>query len=177
MHRFCVATLITCTRLSLATSIASAQIPPLDLRSPILTPPVSIEKGRAAFYSFRLDGKIDEKGEGRGVLTLNPNPPEFDAFGTGLISSSKQKEVKINVSIHFVRSGRTQIEAGPPPEEWYLYRITSDKLPSPIGLSAPDRTLLSGRLLISGERERIISVVELRNPFPPRSDPLPAPPP
>ena len=173
MNRLTTAIVITCAVMGSTPLIATVPAPPLDLRSKILTPPVAIEKDAPPFHEIRLRGKIDDKGEGRGVLTFDPNAPTFDAFGTGRILGSGKQQVRLDVNIQFVRTGRTQIEAGPPPEQWYLYRITGDKLQTSIGLAAPDRKLLSGRLLIYDQDKKIKSVVKLSNPFPPGSRALP----
>jgi hypothetical protein len=132
-----------------------------------------MNKDAPAFYEIRLHGKIDDRGEGHGVLTLDPNAPTFDAFGTGMILNSKNQQVRLDVKIEFVRTGRTQIKAGLPPEEWNLYRVTGGKLQTPIGLATPNKKLLTGRLLIYDQGRIIKSVVELSNPFPPGSPPLP----
>ncbi|MDG2012604.1 MAG: Hint domain-containing protein [Pirellulaceae bacterium] len=163
----------TCVLVGSAPLIATAQAPSLDLRSQVLTPPIVINKDAPAFYEIRLRGEIDDKGEGRGVLILDPNAPTFDAFGTGLVLDSKNQQVRLDIKIEFVRTGRTRIKAGLPPKEWDLYRVTGVKLQAPIGLATPNKKLFSGRLLIYDQGRTIKSVVELSNPFPPGSPPLP----
>ena len=173
MNYLPTALIFICALVGSAPVIATAQAPSLDLRSEILTPPLAMNKDASAFYEIRLRGKIDDRGEEHGVLTLDPNAPTFDAFGTGRVLSSKNPQVRLDVKIEFIRTGRTQIKAGLPPEEWNLYRVTGSKLQTSIGLATPNKNLLSGRLLIYDQGGQVKSVVELSNPFPPGSRPLP----
>ncbi|NND96374.1 MAG: hypothetical protein HKN47_03480 [Pirellulaceae bacterium] len=156
-----------------AASIASAQTRPFDLRSEILTPSVKFDPRDPAFHEIRLRGQIDVNGDGQGTLTLDPNGPTFDDFGTGLMVRSTQQPLKLEVAIQFVRTGRTQIQAGPPPEQWHLYRIKNDQLKTSIGLAAPNRQLTSGRLLVYGPDNNIVSVIPLNRSFASDTPPLP----
>jgi hypothetical protein len=110
-------------------------------------------------------------GEGRGTLTLNPNPPEFDEFGDVLTGwESKPIDTKratlpvveLECSLEYVKSGRVE-RVNDAPATRQIYRITGPKIKSALFFTTAGPGLTSGRFLVHNAKGRVESVVELRD--------------
>jgi hypothetical protein len=122
-----------------------------------------------------LTAKVDEKGEGSGILTLDPTGlPAYDELGfptsidpaPAVKLDCRLKLVKKTVKVFFDnRPGKRERETQ---EEWRLYALTGPKLTSRLFLAtATTSKWRDGRLLIHGEGDKVKYAVDLRMPPPP----------
>lgn len=146
-------------------SAATQKKSSLELFSAPIPVGFQLAESERRIYSVRLTAQVDEKGEGHGMLELDPNVPEFDEFGSPRVPSALPT-VKIECTVKFEKKGRVQIEAGPPPEEWQLFRLSGAKITTALFI-ATRRGLSSGRFLVGDEGHKVRFAVDVRTPSPP----------
>src|SRR5262249_9015730 len=53
----------------------------VDLRSDLLVSGLPLAESAKGVYGIRLTAQVDDKGEGKGTLELDPNAPAYDELG------------------------------------------------------------------------------------------------
>jgi hypothetical protein len=154
----------------------------LEFRSGAILPGLALHENQGAVHWLTLTADIDAKGEGRGTLTLDPTPPEFDEFGNALTGTeidlpAKAREPlqveEIKCRLEHVRTGAV----GRVNEEsiiWSLYRVKSPRI-KPVVYLAISSVFGQphGRILIHGPQEnKVARVIDLLDARPPER-PLP----
>jgi hypothetical protein len=138
----------------------------VDLRSDQLgTPGLPLAESAKGVYGFRLTAQVDNKGEGSGVLELDPNAPAFDEFGF-VKAAGDLPPVKLDCTLKFVKKSkfRVPLEArlGAPTKEveWLLVEVRGPKIVSRLFLATPTAEKLSyGLLLVQGSDGKVKYVV------------------
>ena len=140
--------------------------------------------------SFRA--KVDEKGEGSGVLVLDPTAgPTYDEFGFPTPSASVPP-IKLACELKFVKKTTVkvplrEVPVSPEPAEqralpgqkavevsveWRLYSLSGPRITSRIFLAtAAANEWREARLLLQDEQGKVKYAVDLRSPPEPRIEP------
>src|SRR5262245_60836347 len=85
-----------------ATAAAQPEKATLELRSGVLAPGLPLAESDKGVYEVRLTAKVDKKGEGKGVLVLEPNAPRFDDFGF-VTTGGPLPQVTLECKLKFVK--------------------------------------------------------------------------
>jgi len=151
---------------------AAGEPPPttVDLRSEVLVPGVTMRETKQPVSQVQLMVRLDKKGSGTGTLVLNANMPEIDEFGTAFLKGNVPPS-RLDCEVKFVKKGRVQVRAGPPPEEWLLYQIIGPKITTRLFVATPGPGLAAGRLVVWRDDMTVAAVVPLAAP--PSGPPLP----
>jgi len=129
-------------------------------------------------YRITLTAKVDAKGEGDGLLVLDPTAPAYDELGSPAPATALPP-VKLECSLKHVKTLTVKVfprqRLGAPPAElqpmnveWKLYSITGPKITSRLFLATPQGGWGS-RLLVHDDKEKVKYVVDLR--LPPQPEP------
>lgn len=141
---------------------ADAQSQGVVLRSPILMPPVPVTESPAGVVVFSLSWMADDKGEGKGTFTLDPNKRTFNEFGDP-VSATEIAEKTFECTVKYVKTGK--VKAGPPglEQDWFLYEIKGPKITTGLTLAVPNKKFEYGRLLVhqNGQVAFVVGMREL----------------
>ena len=154
-----------------------------ELQSGAIHPGLALRENQRPVHWVTLTADIDARGEGRGTLTLDPTPPEFDEFGDPLTGTEVELPVKprealpveeIKCRLELVKTGTVE-RVNAESLVWTLYRVKSPKLKQVLFLATSSAYgQPRGRLLLQvPEEKRVERVIELRDA---RPEPPPVPP-
>jgi hypothetical protein len=103
----------------------------VTLNSEVRAPRVPVPESAEGASTFGLSLAVNDKGEGKGKLTLDPNPYKFDEFGRSGEAATKKASIDLECSIKFVKKGTFRLGPNPPlEEERFLYEIQGKKITS-----------------------------------------------
>ncbi|MBI3860781.1 MAG: hypothetical protein HY290_02675 [Planctomycetia bacterium] len=155
----------------------------VEVRSWFVVPGLSLAESKRPIHWVGLVVDADPKGEGKGTLTLNPNPPAFDEFGDLLngwetkpvdIKRESFPLVELECIVAYVKSGQVErVNQGAVTRQ--IYRVTGPKIKSPLFFTTTGPGLTTGRLLVHDAKGRVESVVELKDTRPPEPEVLQIP--
>jgi hypothetical protein len=140
-----------------------------ELASRVIHPGLPLPESDKGVYGVRLTVAVDQKGEGRGTLVLEPNAPTYDEFGF-VTTAGALPPVKLECTLKLVRKARFDLGSvrPRPPEEWLLFRIQGPKITSRLSLATPvEDKLTSGRLLVHDKDGKVQYAVDVWRPGPP----------
>jgi hypothetical protein len=141
----------------------------VELRSWIIATGMSLPESKDRIHWISLVVDADQKGEGRGTLTLNPNPPGFDEYGDLLTGwETKQFDtrratlplIEFECRLDYVKSGAVE-RVNDAPITRQIYRLTGPKIKTKLSIATTGPGLTSGRLLVHDAKGRVESVIEL----------------
>jgi hypothetical protein len=144
----------------------------VELRSDMLVTGLPLSECEKGVYQIRLTGNVDKKGEGSGVLELDPNTPTFDELGFQTVGSSLPV-VKLDCSIKVVKRKKFMMPESPRiaaplvEVEWVIYAIEGPKITSKLFLTMEVNVWSWSRLLVHDKEGKVQYVVGLRQPPPP----------
>ncbi len=141
----------------------------VELRSWIVATGMSWPESKHRIHWVSLVVDADQKGEGRGTLVLNPNPPGFDEYGD-LVTGWETKQfdtqrqtlplIEFECRLDYVKSGAVE-RVNDAPVTRQIYRLSGPKIKSKLSIATTGPGLTSGRLLVHDAKGRVESVVEL----------------
>jgi hypothetical protein len=112
----------------------------IELRSDVLVMGLPLSECEKGVYQIRLTGNVDNKGEGNGILELDPNAPTFDELGFQTVGSILPV-VKLDCSIKvakkkkFMMPDSPRIAAPLREVEWVIYSLEGPKIKSKLFLT------------------------------------------
>lgn len=133
--------------------------PTIELQSGPLTPGLVLDESPRPIHQIRL---VVDATLARGTLILDGNRPEFDDFGS-LVNGLQTPQVRgkgepkliteIDCNIELTREG---------PEKWRLYRLTSEKIRTPLRIATRGVINDGGpaRLIVLSPDDKVTAVVE-----------------
>ena len=181
--------ILTLAAIAAILPLAFAADPPkpgVVLRSSLICPGLTLPEAKTPIYSISLEATVNEKGEGRGTLTLNLTPPHYDEYGdfvTGRETDNVVRKgpdplppVTLECKLELVKKGfigRIN-EAGVARS---VYSVEGPKIRSTLFFATTGPGLTSGRLLVHGKKDQVEFVVEMAELKPIKVDPnIPLPP-
>jgi hypothetical protein len=154
--------------------------PPLPLRSSVICPGLTLAECKTPVYSINLDVQANEKGEGRGTLTLNLTPPHYDEYGdfvTGQETDNIQRKspdpippVTLECKLEIVKKGFVG-RVNTSGTARTVYSVEGPKIRSTLYFATTGPGLTSGRLLVQGKNDRVETVIEMYELKPVKVDP------
>jgi hypothetical protein len=150
-----------------ATTAAQPEMATVELHSGVLAPGLPLAESDKGVYEVRLTAKVDKKGEGKGVLVLEPNAPQFDDFGF-VTTGGPLPLVTLECTLKFVKKETYQWRVGRVrQEEWLLFAIQGPKIISALFLATRAADRSSGRLAVQGKDGKVHYAVQVYAPPPP----------
>lgn len=103
----------------------------VTMHSEIRMPRVAVPESPEGVSAFHLSVMVNDKGEGKGTLTLDPNPYTFDELGGARGTDAKLAVINLECSVKFIKMGKVQLGPNPPrEEERFLYEIQGKNITS-----------------------------------------------
>ncbi|MFN0055913.1 MAG: hypothetical protein ACKV0T_27530 [Planctomycetales bacterium] len=156
---------------------------PVELRSWVISPGLNLPESKHLIHWIRLKGVVNDKGIGRGTLTLDPNPPAYDEYGDFLTGREAEPRVEpleplpnldLQCVIEFVKEGFVP-RVNEAPTKRKIYRLKGPRIKSSFSFTTAGPGFTSGRLLVHNKKGQVAFVVEMQELKP--VDPnLPLPP-
>ena len=154
---------------------AQAEKPTLELHSSVLAQGLPLPESAKGVYGFALTAHVNQDGEGKGTLELNPNAPTFDEFGF-MTTNNTLPVVKLECTLKFVKKQTyemlTEHRPGAPTKsvEWRLFAIQGPKLSSRLFLASHTDQVIgaTNRLLVKDEAGKTRHAVDVYTPLPPQ---------
>ena len=144
----------------------------LELSSDRLLDGRRLPESPKGVYGIRLTAQVDKKGEGKGVLEIDPNAPLFDEFGFATIRADLPW-VKLECELKFVKKKTFRIPGGrigalDMDVEWLLFEIQGPKIASRLFLATEEKTARQwARLLIRDKEDKVEYLGNVAAPAPP----------
>ncbi len=148
---------------------------PVRLNSAVLPGGLTLAESKYPVYSIHLDAQVNQKGEGKGKLTLNVSPPNYDEYGDYVTGKEvdnvnrppkhERPPVVLDCRIEYLKSGFVG-RVNTPATRRALFRITGPKITSPLRVVTAGPGLTTGRLLVVGKDERAECVIDFIDPRP-----------
>jgi hypothetical protein len=147
-----------------ASALAQGDLKKVDLRSPLLTPPLALEGVMEPIYKVNVLAQLDRKGAGKGTIELDTNAPVFNEFGLVAEGKNARPPMKLACTVGLVKSDAGQ----------HLYEIKIPRVTTPLRWVTLDDGYFE-RLLVLGKDGKVKHVVvmtdEAREPLPPPCHP------
>jgi hypothetical protein len=155
------------------TSAADRKIELNSANTPVLGLP--LPESEKDVYRISITAKVNEKGEGDGVLLLDTTVPAYDELGFSAPSTAIPP-VKFDCTLKFEKEVIVKVfpprrlgapEPKDPPKEvkWKLYSVTGPKIKSPLFVSMADDWRTT-RFLVHDDKGKVKYSVELHKPPP-----------
>jgi hypothetical protein len=155
------------------------------LNSPLISPGLTLAESKYPVYWITLAADVNKKGEGKGKLTLNVTPPNYDEYGdfvtgreTDVVARPQKNQrpaIVLDCTIEYVKTGFVG-RVNTPGTRRGLFRVTGPKITSALRVATVGPGLTSGRLLVVDKDERAECVIEIVEPKPVvREEVLPPP--
>jgi hypothetical protein len=151
-------------------AMAAPPAAPVVLRSSLICPGLPLLESKQLIYSIGLDATVTAKGEGKGTLTLNVTPPNYDEYGdfvTGRETDNVDRPgpaslpaLTLECKIELVKKGWVgRVNEGA--VERSVYSLEGPKIRSTLYFATTGPGLTSGRLLVQRKNQRPEYVVEM----------------
>jgi hypothetical protein len=162
-----------------AATAADPPKPNVVLRSSVISPGLPLAESKHLVYSIGLDATANAKGEGKGTLTLNVTPPNYDEYGdfvNGRETDNVNRPgpaplpaVSLECKIDLIRKGWIgRVNEGA--VERSVFSVEGPKIRSTLFIATTGPGLTFGRLLVQGKNQRPEYVVELQELKPVKDD-------
>ena len=163
--------LLTVIVLAGTASAADRKIELNSAETPVLGLPL-LESDKAV-YRISITAKVNEKGEGDGVLLLDATVPVYDEFGFPA-PSTPVPPLKLNCTLKFEkdvvikvvpsrRSGTPELKEELQEVKWKLYSVTGLKIKSRLFVSMTDNWRTS-RLVVQDDKGKVKYSLDLHEP-------------
>jgi hypothetical protein len=132
--------------------------PYVSLYSDTFSLELPLPESKQGVHSVRLEAKIDEKGDGQGLLILDPNASNFDEWGNTIRPRNHEllPLVRLDCSLKFLKE-----DGGSS-----LFEIQGPKVTSRLSLMVETKKLSFNRFLVRGKDGQVKYVVPLLAPEP-----------
>ncbi len=142
---------------------------PVNLLSETLMIGLPLHECEKAVHQFRLEGYVDSKGEGKGTLEFDSNPPHYDELGLQSTDATVPP-LKLECTLKLVKKKKVETpESGRPGAPlvevvWEIYEIQGPRITSKLSLVRQGEGWGWGRLLVHDKDGKVRYVAGMSHP-------------